>query len=158
MSDCAPAGLSPPRRRGGPAQTPVRITRISSLTRALIGMSSPLAARPTRHPGAPARSATNTTSTSPAQLHSRGKTEVASRLLLKGADRVVGRASPLLTNSKSYFNHVPAKWPPDWARSLSPPEYRVIPMSTIEMRIKERVTQCLKIVCVSFCVSISACN
>ena len=41
-----PSGPSLPRRRGSPTQTPVRITRVSSLTRALFGMSSPQAARP----------------------------------------------------------------------------------------------------------------
>lgn len=41
-----PASPSLPSRRGSPTQTPVRITRVSSLTRALFGMSSPQAARP----------------------------------------------------------------------------------------------------------------
>ena len=41
-----PASPSIPRRRGSPTQTPVRITRVSSLTRALFGMSSPQAALP----------------------------------------------------------------------------------------------------------------
>lgn len=41
-----PASPSIPSRRGSPTQTPVRITRVSSLTRALFGMSSPQAALP----------------------------------------------------------------------------------------------------------------
>lgn len=45
MSGCVPASPFPPRCHVGQAQTPVRITLVSSLTRALFGMSSPLANR-----------------------------------------------------------------------------------------------------------------
>lgn len=91
MSGCVPASPFPPRCHVGQAQTPVRITLVSSLTRALFGMSSPLANRlpsgsRAQTPGADTPQ-NNGTTTSPSQVHSHRKTDEHARLLLKAADR-----------------------------------------------------------------------
>lgn len=91
MSGCLPASPFPPRCHGGPAQTPVRITLVSSLTRALFGMSSPLVNRLPTGSGAQTPGADtlqhNTTTTIPLQLHSYRKIDEQAQLLLKEADR-----------------------------------------------------------------------
>lgn len=125
-----PQARSLPSTHSGPAQTLVRITLVSSLTRALIGKSSPRAAclppgSRAPIPGAePPESNTMTTHLFSFTAAEREKTWHG--LYLKELTGWLGgpyRYQPIASQASG---HMPVKRPNDWLCPRSPPEYRVV--------------------------------